>query len=188
MRPMFPDARAFTLVEVMVVVALMSLAVTLAVTRLDGLTTRGRLESATRRLEAWFRMAMDDARTTGTPRTVVYAADPPRFTIRRPVEAVGGVWRWGNDQMFELIGGVCIDRVLLETPHGDGSSQEWQETTIRINGSGGFAAHAVILRAAGAWMVLDHMTPSESRIVEVQERPDAVTYDLLRLELALHVP
>ena len=70
----------------MVVVVLMSMAVTLAVTKLDGLTTTGRLESSVSQLAAWFDLARLDARSTAAPRRVLYAAGPDRIVIQRPVQ------------------------------------------------------------------------------------------------------
>ncbi len=184
-RPSNHDRKGFTLVEVMVVMVLMSMAVTLAVTKLDGLTVSGRLESSASQLAAWFELARLDARSTAAPRRVLYASGPDRLAIQRPVQR-DGRWLWGADQVFELVGGVRVDRVLVEGVPYDAESRATAEVAVRIDGSGGFRSHAVILGVHDAWIVVDHSAWNRSRIVRVAKRPGAVTYELLSLELALN--
>lgn len=182
-QPRKSPRQAFTLVEVMVVVALLSMAVTLVVTKLDGLSRNGRLESSARQLAAWFDLARVDARTTGTPRRLVYATTSNRLTIQRGV-LENQDWVWGQDQVFPLGDGVTLERVFREGAELNPEPDADRKVTVRIDGSGGFRSFAVVLEVADTWIIVDHSDPSGTRVVRPNRRPTSMTYELLLMELA----
>lgn len=177
--------RGFTLIELMVVTALMSIAVSMAVFRLDGLSDSGRLRSTASQLASVVRQAQMQACTSGSPRLIEYAVDGARITLHSPKQSEGS-WRWDSGLEYTVLGGVRIDRILVEGSDGDVSSRGGTEEdvlNIRIGPDGRYIAHAVVLTVHDRWaaVVLRHVEQPWHILLE--SKPSATSFDLLMLDL-----
>lgn len=172
-----PMRAAFTLVELLVVVTLMTLAVGLTVFRLDSLSENGRLQSATRQAESILRFSACQARTTGEPRLVVFDRESDRFRLKAPAQEEGR-WHWDEGRLFQTNSGAQFTRLMFE----GGANQQQEESAIRVGGQGRYPACGVIFELHGRYSVfLTDQDGSEHRILDAQ--PQARDLAAIRLEL-----
>ena len=170
----------FTLIELMVVITLMTLTVSAAVLRLDGLTARTRLESAGRRMMSVVKLARTEARTTGRPRLIEYSvADAAEVSVRRPVRS-GGTWSWGDAVSVPLDRAVRIERVLVEGT--DRSESDSDVTAIGVRPGGRHRSHAVVLRCGERFAAVFLESAISDRFVLFDRPPQAVSFELLLME------
>lgn len=173
---------SFTLIELVVVMALMSTALGLVVFRLDGFTETGRVRSAGAQLAAWVQLSQSEAVVSGVPRLLRYDLDTSRLVLHKPASR-NGSWSWDDGAAFEVGGGVQIQRVVREgavtsDPHEDASS-------VRIDPEGRIPSHAVVLALHERFAVLILRSFAEPRLVLRAKLPQAQAFDLLLTELAL---
>lgn len=173
-------ASAFTLVELLVVVTLMTIAVGMAALRLDGLTASGRLQSAGAQIGALVRLTQSHAQTSGTPRMVEYLIHQDRVVVRSAIEQ-HGTWAWDEGREYNTGTKVSIERVLVEGEQDwDGSSSR---CAIRVGADGRFRAHVVIISVGERYAVTILRSLQQPSCVLLDRPPQAVTFELLTMEL-----
>lgn len=106
MRP--PSRPAFTLIELVVVVTLITIAIGWATVDLQGVSERIRLRAAATQIGAIHRMAVMAASTSSLPRQVRW--DARSCTVAKPVFKEGA-WVWGSPVKFDLVNRVRIRSV-----------------------------------------------------------------------------
>lgn len=128
---------AFTLIEIMAVVVLVGIAATIVTLRLEGMSTRARLETAATQVEQTMRLAVHEARTRKRPVTLAIDAGIPRLRLERGGrEPIDGGWR--------ALEGVTIRDVRMggQTSRGtDGIAR------VRITATGVSLPWSLTLRA-----------------------------------------
>ncbi len=177
--------RGFTLIELMVVTALMSIAVGMAVFRLDGLGDSGRLRSTASQLASIVRQAQMQACTSGSPRLIEYSVDGARITLHSPKQSESS-WRWDSGLEYTVLGGAGIDRILVEGSDGEVSSRGGTEDdvlNIRIGPDGRYIAHAVVLTVHTRWAVVVLRPVERPWHMLLESKPSATSFDLLMLDL-----
>ena len=134
--------RSFTLIELLLVLALLSLLASMTVVRLDSFTDEGKLQSAAFQIEAAIHTAQLQAQTSGVPRQIQYASRPPSMVVRKP-KVSGHGWEW--DEGVESIWptGVTLENVLFASEAEPFPSRDFW--SLRISGDGRFPEHAVVL-------------------------------------------
>jgi len=177
----FAIRSSFTLIELVVVLALMSTAFGLVVFRLDGFTEVGRLRSAGGQLAAWVGLAQSEAVVSGVPRLVRYDLDTARLVIHSPTSRVAS-WSWDEGAPFDIGGGVHVQRVVRE--HPPISQTHEASSSVRVDPEGRFPAHAVVLALHERVAVLILRAFAEPRLVLAARPPQAQEFDLLLSELA----
>jgi type II secretion system protein H len=173
--------RAFTLVELVVVLALMSTALGLVVLRLDGFSDRSRLRSAAGQLAAWVRLAQTEAKVSGAPRLIEYDPDNGRVTLHKP-RAQKGVWAWDDGVKYDTGTAVRIDKVVGE---GQLALQDQRGAyDVHVGPDGRFPTHALVLALHDRYAVIVLRSFEEIRVVFASHPPQAREFDILMLELA----
>ena len=109
---------AFTLLELVVVVTLITMAIGWATVDLQGVSERTRLRAAATQIGAVHRMAVMAASTSSMPRKIRW--DSRSCTIAKPVFKEGQ-WVWGSDVKFDLVNRVRI-RSVRPNPRLDAAS------------------------------------------------------------------
>jgi type II secretion system protein H len=118
--------RAFTLVELLVVVLLLGLVAGVALVSLDGVSAKARLEATARCIEQAFRLARSEAITSGLPRRLVFDPRAHAVVIHRPrIGQEGLVWAQGPRLAWsEHVSLAPADSSLLvETSDAQGAKQ-----------------------------------------------------------------
>ena len=172
--------RSFTLIELVVVAAVMALAVGLAAVRLDGVSQRGRLQAAVRQVAAIHSLAQLEAVSSGQPRSVVYQIGAGHGTILRP-ELVAGEWAWQAGAPMALGHRVTVAGVAMEGPAHVASALN-ETCSLRLRSDGCSASYVVIVTtgAQPAAAVIDGVT---GRCEPVLDPPrGAIDHPLLLLE------
>ncbi len=103
-----PSRSAFTLIELVVVVTLITMAIGWATVDLQGVSERTRLRAAATQIGAVHRMAVMAASTSSLPRRMRW--DSRSCTVAKPVFKEGA-WVWGSPVKFELVIRVRIRSV-----------------------------------------------------------------------------
>lgn len=178
----FDIRSSFTLIELVVVLALLSTALSLVVFRLDGFSDAGRLRSAAAQLAAWVRLAQSEAAAAGVPRLLRFEQDSSRLVLHKPALRYGA-WNWDEGASFELGDGVRIQRVVGEGTLA-GSTHD-SASKVRIDSEGRVPSHAVVLALHDRYAVLILRPFTEPRWVLTANPPQAREFDLLLTELAL---
>ena len=121
-------ARAFTLIELMVVATLLAIAVASVALHAGDITTRGRLRAAAGQLANVHRLARIEAIGSGRPRRLVFGA--ARIVLQEPV-LDSRRWQWSDGRFLVLPRRVQI-QLLSETKgstsitvRGDGNSPDY---------------------------------------------------------------
>ena len=168
---------AFTLIELVVVIALMAAAVGVAVVRLDGLTQRGRLRAGLRQIAAVHSLARWQAITSGQARSIVYQRGANSCTLQRP--GIGsGRWTWVGSVPTVLGHRVTVERIAVEgCPGGSPADDELHRVTVRPDGS--CASYVVVVSAGDnryAAAVIEGLTGRCSCVFDLSrgavERPE----------------
>ena len=167
----------FTLLELLVVMALMSVAVGLVVFRLDGLTENGRLQSAAYQFASIVRLAENEARLSGTPRLLEYALDQDGVRLRKPRE-VEGVWEWDPGTEFQTATGVAVKDVIREHSYAEHETE--RIIPVRIQGDGRWPRHAVVLDLHQRFAVLFLEAGGTPRVIMSASPPSATCFHELR--------
>ena len=120
-------ARGFTLVELVMVVAIVMLAASAVVVNLDAVLPQARIESSARELSATLASARASSIAQGLPYRLEYDLDRgnPRFRVALPFQAGGGIATDDEQRVYTdwkpLPEGVRIDEVTIGTRvHRDG--------------------------------------------------------------------
>lgn len=103
-----PQRQAFTLLELVTVVTLITIAIGWATVDLQGVSERTRLRTAATQIGAVHRMAVMAAATSSMPRQVRW--DSRSCTVAKPVFKEGA-WGWGSQVKFDLVNRVRIRSV-----------------------------------------------------------------------------
>ncbi len=172
---------AFTLVELVVVLALMSTALGLVVLRLDGFSDHGRLRSTAGQLAAWIRLAQTEAKVSGVPRLIEYDFEEGRVTLHKP-RIQKGAWAWDDGVKYDTGTAVRIERVV------DESQSAMKDTRgvcdVRVGPDGRFPTHALVVALHDRCAIVVLRSFEEPRVVFASRLPQAREFDLLMLELA----
>lgn len=99
---------SFTLIELMVVVTLITIAIGWATVDLQGVSERTRLRAAATQIGAVHRMAAMAASTSSLPRRMRW--DSRSCRVAKPVFK-NGEWAWGSEVRFDLVDRVRIRSV-----------------------------------------------------------------------------
>ncbi len=123
------DARAFTLIELMVVATLLAIAVASVALHAGDITTRGRLRAAASQLASAHRLARIEAIGSGRPRRLVFEA--AWIVLQEPVLEARR-WQWSDRRFLVLPRRVQI-QLLPETRtdssitiRGDGNAPDYK--------------------------------------------------------------
>lgn len=174
----------FTLVELLVVITLMSLAVGMTVFRLDGVSAHGRLRSTATQLAAVLHLARTEAQASGTPRLLEYQPDARQVVARRPT-VQDGTWEWGTGIHYELSTRVPIVRVTVEGDRESEGEDQQEGSSIRVDANGNYRAHAIVLGTGDRCVVVLFRPLEEPEYVFRMRLPQAPTFALLLVELEL---
>jgi type II secretion system protein H len=99
----------FTLLELMLVAALLAIAVGVATLNVHGMTDQARLQVTASQIGAVYRLAMCEAARSGRPRVLTF--DRHGCAVKKPVYNEGQ-WAWSLAPQFELVSGVSVVKVL----------------------------------------------------------------------------
>ncbi len=174
----------FTLIELVVVMALMSVAVSMTVWRLDGLTEHGRLQSTASQILSLVELTRTHAQTSGSPRLIEYVKNQDQLVIRQPQnmnQSMNKERSWNSGQTYELATGVHITTVLLEGTRD--ASEMNDRRNLRIGADGHFCAHMVILSLHDRYAVVVLSRYESPYVVFTDQKPQTASYDLLMLQL-----
>jgi type II secretion system protein H len=164
----------FTLIELMLVAALLAILVGLTVVRLEGVSETGRLRAAARQVGAVYRTARIAALTDGRPRLVSYtnsAEQGTRLRIQCP-RVDSATLQWQAGEGFRLAGEIRVSRIVQDGELGDTHGK----TTVLISSDGVASSHVVVLALGGkprAAVAIDGVT-GEDRFVLIE---DPQTFD-----------
>ena len=172
-----PRDRCFTLLELLVVITLMSIALGMTVFRFAGLTDASRLRSAAAQFEAVLRNAQSAARLSGTPRLIEYTTDGDHVIVRAP-QVSDDTWMWNDGTTYDTATRVKIVRVLVEGRE----SRSGDRPAIRIMPNGGVSNHALVFTLHELWAVLVVRGWQELTFVPLDRKPNATSYELLLME------
>jgi len=163
---------AFTLVELMVVLTLMSLAVGMTVVGLDGFSQRGRVRSALGQIASVDALARTQALCDGRPRRLGFARDTGRCTICCP-QRDADRWRWSSPAPLTFGHGVTVRDVVVDGTAPDAEPLA-DEYGVRIRADGTSASYAVVLgvgERAGAAIVVNGWDGSSRYVFEIPAEP-----------------
>ena len=171
-RPMVGRGRrlrvGFTLVELVVVVALMAVAVGMVVVRLDGLTDRGRLRAACARVAAIDSLARTQALASGQPRCIAYRTDEAHAAVRRP-KIEGRRLTWIEGEPLQLGHHASVEAVAIEGVAATATPSD-KDCVVRIRSDGSSASYVVVVTTGGhrwAAVVVDGVTGRCRYVFEV---------------------
>lgn len=158
--------RAFTLIEMMVVTALMGLIVATASVGMSGFTEAGRWRAATSQIDAANRQARLEAWSTGIPRRIVGLAGSSRILLQRPRKSDEG-WVWTLSRRFELPRGTRIESIVLR----NGTRTD----SIRIGSDGAGMDFGCVLRRGDrmAAVVIDGWSGQSTLVMNGRDTVDA---------------
>ena len=108
--PLDPRRRCLTLIELMVVVTLMSIAVGTATVNLHGLSRTGRLRAAGTQIATLWQLGSQSATASGMPQLL--EIDKRRCRLRMP-RYIESQWAWGDPIDRILVGRARIESVLV---------------------------------------------------------------------------
>ncbi len=171
---------AFTLVELLVVLALTAAAATMAVVGLDGVSRTARLRATGNQLISISQLASSEARMSGAPRLVTYLANRSSVVVSKPHRSEEGIM-WDQGEAWDLTSNVRIERILVEGQDPSEGSED--ETSIRVRTNGSMLRHAMILDAADRFAVVRMGGTSSAEVRLLSRRPTSTTYELLEIEL-----
>ncbi|MCP4589433.1 MAG: hypothetical protein GY842_01685 [bacterium] len=158
---------SFTLVELLVVLVLMSMAVGLSVAGLDGVSQCGRLSSALGQIAALDALARTQASCDGQPRWLGLVKGTGHCTLRHP-ELIDGQWRWSSSAPLIIGDGVTVRGLVVE---GGASSRALPdgEPGVRIRADGTSETYAVVVGAGdnGAAVVINGLDGSSRYVFDV---------------------
>ncbi len=172
---------AFTLVELVVVLALMSTALGLVVLHLDGFSDGSRLRSAAAQMAAWVRLAQTEAKVSGMPRLIEYDSGNGWVTLRKP-RIQKGSWAWDDGVKYDTGTAVRIERVIGETQSAMQDQRGPYE--VHVSPDARFPMHALVLALHDHWAVVVLRSFEEPKIVFTSRPPQAREFDILTVELA----
>lgn len=134
---------AFTLVELMAVTVLLSLAVGMVTISLNGVTRKGRLTAAMRQVASFDQAARVQALAEGRPRRLELKRDSGHLRVSKQVSA-NGRWGWSNASTLRLVHGPHVQKVVIveQSNLTHSSSELWR---IRIRSDGTSVSYAVQL-------------------------------------------
>ncbi len=174
------DRGAFTLVELLVVLALTAAAATLAVVGLDGVSRTARLRATGNQMISITRLASSEARMSGAPRLVTYLADRSAIAVSKPHRSEEGI-SWDKGETWDLTSKVRIERIFVEGQNPSEGRKD--ETSIRVRTNGSMRRHAMILDAADRFAVVRMGGTSSAEVRLLSRKPTSTTYELLAIEL-----
>jgi Tfp pilus assembly protein FimT len=148
-------ATTFTLIELMAVLVLMSLAVGMTIIGFDGVTQRTRLRSALGHVASIDGLARTQAVCDGRPRLLQFERGTDRCVLKWP-EPTSRQWNWSPGAPLTVGKRASIQRVVTEeTPKLGGDLP-----SIRIRSDGTSAAYAIVVRVGdeAAAIVIDGIT------------------------------
>ena len=140
---------AFTLLELLVAVTLLSTVLGITLLRMNGISDAARFQSAANMIASILRVACQEARLSGSPRLLSLEHDSDRIVLREPIQD-GQEWRWGNDRDFLAAGGVGVDRLLFAVAISV-EAQRAPSKTLRVDAAGRFPDCAVLLQLHGRY-------------------------------------
>lgn len=116
--------RAFTLLELLAVMTLMTMVVAYVVVDMQGISNEGALRAATEQLSSVFRLAISESALTNRPHVVRLGG--ATCVVRRPVLR-DQEWSWQDDTRFDLVHGVTVVDVRTDGAANTtrGSSGYW---------------------------------------------------------------
>lgn len=168
------SGRAFTLLELLVVTALMALVVGLLTLKLDGLTASGRARSLASQVASYVRLAQIDARTSGQSRIVEIDAAHAALRVRRGTNVPGPV------QPYTLGSSARLAGVWTE----DGYQERNRDPlSMRIDGHGRFKGCAILFQAQQLYAIAVLSCVEPPCVVVLSEKPHASNLAELRREL-----
>lgn len=156
--------RAFTLIELMAVVVLVSIVAATVTVHLDGFTEQGRLRSAARQIGALYRTARAQAVSSGRPALLEYDVGSDRVRVLRPVLRDHEL-KWSGGEGFRLGPRVVIRSVRLGRGQAASSQRMHQDTVVCLINSGGLGVdHRVELVSgrSAVRVVIDGITGQET--------------------------
>ena len=117
--------RAFTLVELMVVTVILTIATGLVTVQVHGLTGPARLQAAAIQIGALFRLALLEASRSGLPR--VLRLDHREGAVLKPVY-VEGQWTWSDGVSILFVSKVKVVGVAptVTTEHERSAQAPWR--------------------------------------------------------------
>ena len=173
---------AFTLVELAVVLALITLVTSTVLLRLGGLTDRARLRAGTIQVESTVRQAHSLARSDGRPRLVVYDRELSQIAMRAPQRREGR-WSWDEGLATPLPSGVRISAVFRpEEQASDEVPTETESISVRFDAAQA-PAHAVLLERGAQMALVWSAVDGRTEVTFPTVRPQALTLETLRAEL-----
>ncbi len=140
--------RAFTLIELAAVVAILGIAVTMFVMKVDNVMPRTRLRAAARLVGSTVELAASDAVMKGGERAVLYDQKLATITVRTGTDLFGEEEEQGTLIRKSLPPGV----ELLEV---EGVHSEQDRALVVISPSGRMSPHAVHLRNSAGRMTVE---------------------------------
>jgi prepilin-type N-terminal cleavage/methylation domain-containing protein len=147
-RSAFPTRRAFTLIEMMVVLVLAAVLTTAVAVALTSPARAAQARDAAERIESFDRLVREHARTAGMAQAIVF--DLNRGTVRRAeAEAQDGIREPGS--VLQLPGQFRVERLLL--PGGPVVSGE---VRVPVSPRGQAPSYAILLterRQKPHWLV-----------------------------------
>lgn len=167
--------RSFTLIELMVVAVLMTLASGILVTHLDDFTDRGRLRAAASQTAAVLHLATTRAKASGVPVRVTYDINGDRVRMAKPVLR-DGRWIWDEQLEWSTATGVRIDRVLVE-------GRVDAESFIRVDAGGRYPSHAVVFSLHNKYVAVIAEPWRRARVLFFDDPEPVQDYNTLRSKL-----
>ncbi len=122
--------RGITLIELLAVVTLLSLAVGALTVGMDGFTEEGRLRAAANQIVTLHQTARLEAVSGGSPRQLVFEQDGRTIRIERP-DVIGRRWQWVLDREAQLSAQVTLGRVTI----ANSDDTEYREVRIHADGT-----------------------------------------------------
>ena len=174
--------RAFTLIELTVVLALLTLITSTALLQLGGVTDRARLRAASVQVASVVQQAHALARSDGRPRLITYDLGLAQINMQSP-QRRDGRWDWDDGLRTTLPKGVRIHAVLRDENVVPPEAVAAKQVAVRVDAVGA-PPHAVILARGEATAVVTCGVDGSSTLVFPEKRPQATTLAALRAELA----
>lgn len=159
--------RAFTLIEVMVVLVLAAVLTTAVAVALTSPARAAQAKDAAERVEAFDRLVREHAKTAGAPQAIVF--DLNRGTVRRGETATDETGAQEPGPVLQLPGQFRIERLLL--PNGPVLSGE---VRVPVSARGQTPSYALLLterrQQKGHWLAFAGLT---GQMTEVRDAAEA---------------